>query len=271
MVGLADLIISPFMLRAFVATAAVAALAPLVGTFLVARRLALLGDGLGHLAFAGVGLAFLLGLPAGAGAAALALVSVLVLQYLLRRGVADTALAIIFYTGIAAGLTLAALAGRFGGAIYGYLFGSVLTLSTGETLLAVAAASVGVTLLALFFRPLALASLDEEAARAQGLPTGSLQLVVLLAAAAVVVLGMRIVGLLLVGALMALPVAAATQLASGFRATGLLALVGGEAAGILGLIASAFLNLPPGGAVVLFAALLWPLAHLLARAGVSLG
>jgi zinc transport system permease protein len=247
---------SEFMRLAFAAGAIVGVLAPAVGFFLVQRRMSLIGDGIGHVAFAGVAAGYLLGISPVATALLFALAGAIAIEWLRarRRTAGDQALALVFYTGIAGGVVLISAAGALNADLFAFLFGSILTVTREDVVLVAALGGAGLATIALLYRALAAAVLDEEGARVAGVPTGALNVVVAALAALTVALSMRIVGILLIAALMVLPVIAATRVAWSMRSTLLLAVAIGLASVLGGLTIAYYADLPPGGTVVLLAA-----------------
>ena len=244
-----------FMLRALVAALFTGLAAPAVGTYLVQRRLALMGDGLGHVAVTGVALGILTGLAPLWTAVAVAVVGAVLIEVIRERGrtSGDVALALLFYGGIAGGLMLTGLAGRDAGTLNKYLFGSITTISDAEVGLTIGLAMV-VLLLAVGLAPqLFGVAQDQDFAQVAGLNVRAYNLLVAVLAAVTVTVAMRTVGLLLVSALMVVPVAAAQQLARGFKVTLLLAMVIGTAASLGGITFSAFVDVAPGSTIVLLA------------------
>jgi zinc transport system permease protein len=243
-----------FMQRALIAAALVGILAPLVGVFLVQRRLALLGDGMGHVALTGVGLAFLLGtapIPTAMVTAALGAFLIEFIRYRSRTA-GDVALALLFYGGIAGGVLFASLApGKATSSLNAYLFGSLSTVASGDVIALIALCVVIVALLTLFGRELFAMSLDVDLAAVQGVRVRVMSTLLAVMAAVVVVVGMRVVGLLLVSAIMIVPVAAAQQVTRSFRSTAALALIIGLFASVSGLITSFYVEVPPGPTIVL--------------------
>lgn len=243
-----------FMQRALVACTIVSAVAPLVGTFLVQRRQSLSGDGLGHVAFAGVGFAFLFGVHPLVGALLLTLAGVVVLHRLQRRGVGgDVSLALLFYAGIAAGFLVTAKAGGSVNGVLAFLFGSPLDLSWGQTSAVVALSLAVAVVVAALYRPLVALAFDEGAARVSGVPVDGLVLGLGALVALVVVGGMYALGLLLVAAMMVVPVAAAAQVTSSYRATMLVASAIGAASAFVGLLIAFYADLSPSASIVLTA------------------
>jgi len=261
----------PFMQRALIAALLTGLIAPAIGTYVVQRRLSLLGDGLGHVALAGVGLALLTGAAPIPIAVVTCVVGAVVVEILRQRGKAtgDVGLAILFYGGLAAGVFLSGSSGVGAGGLAQYLFGSLTTVTSSDLrLIAILAIVILVTTLGLAPQLYAV-STDEEFARTQGLRVRLYNIAVVSLAAVTVALAMRTVGLLLVSALMVVPVAAARNLVRGFTA-GLLCAIGiGVATAVGGAAASFWVDAAPGAFIVLLAIgvfiLSWPISYLLRR------
>lgn len=242
-----------FMLRAFVAVALVGAVAPLVGTFVVQRRQSLIGDGMGHMAFAGVGFAFLVGLNPIVGALLLTGLASLALYRLQRDGLAgDVSLALIFYGGIATGFLFAASSQRLNPVI-GLLFGSPLNLTWADVAVIGVLALAVVLVVVGLYGPLVSLAFDEQAARVAGVPVSGLALTLTLVVSMVVVGGMNAIGLLLVSAMMVIPVAAASQVASSYRMTMIVGSAIGAGSAVAGLLIAFYADLAPGAAIVVTA------------------
>jgi zinc transport system permease protein len=245
-----------FMRRALVAAALVGLIAPLIGVFLVQRRLALLGDGMGHVALMGVGLAFLLGTAPIPTAMVTAALGAFLIEFIRSRSrtAGDVALALLFYGGIAGGVLFASLApGKASSSLNSYLFGSLSTVATGDLwALGILAVSV-LVILAIFGRELFAVCLDPDIAQVQGIRVRAMSTLMAVLAAIVVVIGMRVVGLLLVSAIMIVPVAAAQQLTRSFRSTAVIAVIIGLISSIAGLAGSFYIEVPPGPAIVILA------------------
>lgn len=243
-----------FMQRALIAATVVCAVAPVVGTFIVQRRQSLVGDALGHVAFAGVGLALLLAVHPLVGALALALLAAVALVRLQRGGLSgDLSLALVFYGGLAIGFLLASRAGVGFASLLGFLFGTPLNLSWGEVAAIVVLSALVLGLVIALFGPLAAMAFDEEAAQVSGVPTGALVLALTALVALVVVGGMQAVGLLLIAAMMVAPVAAASQVAHSYRGTMAIAALIGAASAVTGLLIAFYGDYTPGASIVLTA------------------
>jgi zinc transport system permease protein len=257
---------SEFMRLAFGVGAIVGVLAPTVGFFLVQRRMSLIGDGIGHVAFAGVAAGVLLDVSPTLTALVACVVGAVGIEWLRsrRHAAGDQALALLFYTGLAAGVVLVSLADALDVNLFSYLFGSILTVTRGDLALVAVLGVAGLATIALLYRALCAVVLDEEGARVAGLPIGALNVVVAGLAALTIALSMQVVGILLVAALMVLPVTAATRVAWSMRSTLLLSAAIGLGSVLVGLTVSYYGDVPPGGTIVLVAAAA-VLAALLAR------
>ena len=245
-----------FMRLAFATGAVVGLLAPAVGFFLVQRRLSLVGDGIGHLAFAGVAAGYLLGLPPVLTALVASVGGASAIEWLRarRHTAGDQALALVFYTGIAAGVVLISLAGALDVDLFAFLFGSILTTTRTDLVVVVGLGAAGLVAVALLYRALAGIALDEEGARVAGVPVATLNISLAVLAATTVAVSMRIVGILLIAALMVLPVIAASRIAWSMRSNLLLAMAIGLGSALGGLTIAYYADLPPGGTIVLVAA-----------------
>jgi zinc transport system permease protein len=245
-----------FMQRALIAAVLVGLTAPTVGVHLVQRRLSLIGDGLGHVALAGVAIGVLTSTAPVVTALVCALAGAVSIELIRARGrtSGDVALAVLFYGGIAAGVVIISQApGGTPGNLNAYLFGAITTTTAGDlAVFGVLAAFVLAVTLGLG-RYLFAVSNDEEYAAAAGLPVLAINMLLAAVTAITVVVSMRVVGLLLISALMIVPVATAQLVARSFRATTGLAMVIGVAVAVAGVSTSFYTDTPSGGTIVLFA------------------
>lgn len=245
-----------YMQYALMAGVLVGGCAPLIGAFLVQKRLSLMGDGIGHVAFAGVAAGLLLEVwPVGTALLA-AMIGAMVVEWLRSRRSesGDLALALLFYVGIAGGVVLAGKADGLDAGLLSYLFGSILTVSTADAWTVAALGAAIVVIVAAGWRTLFSVTIDESSARVAGMPVDGLNLALAALAAVTVVAAMRVVGVLLVAALMVLPVGAAQRLAGSFRATLVGSAVIGAGSAVAGLVIARLYSLAPGGTIVLVAA-----------------
>jgi zinc transport system permease protein len=261
-VSAVDLVLTyGFLQRALAAALLVAVLAGVLGVPLVLRRLSMFGLGLAHVAFAGVAVGFAAGVyPLGA-ALAVAVGSALVIQGLWGAGVleSDTALATVTTTGFAAGLLVVSLTGGFTTDLNAYLFGNLLAV-TGTDLALMAAAGVPLlVLVTLLYKELFYVTFDPDAARLSGLPVGALDAAFMALTATTIVLASRVVGLLLVAALLVIPAATGLQLASSFKGVVVASVVAGLISVLVGVLAAVEWGLATGATVVLASAVLFVL------------
>jgi len=263
-VAVTEMLTDPLMQRALLVALLVGLAAPVVGTYLVQRRLSLLGDGIGHVALTGVAVGWLAGSVAGVtphdalavpGAVVFAVIGAVAIEVVRSKGrtSGDVALALLFYGGIAGGVLIMSLAGGSSANLVGYLFGSISTVSGADLALTVALAAlvlgVGLGLRTAFFA----VSHDEEFARAAGLPVRALNVTIAVVAALTVTVAMRVVGVLLVSALMIVPVAVAQLVTSSFRRTMAVAMAVGVVVCLAGLTITYFHDASPGATIVVLA------------------
>lgn len=243
-----------FMRNALIGALLVGFAAPLVGVFLVQRRMSLIGDGMGHVALAGVAVGVLTGTQPVYTALVAAVLAAVAIELLRERGgtSGDIALAVMFYGGIAAGVVLMSLSTSASSAnLTGFLFGAILTTTQGD-LVAFALLSLVVVATATVLRQRLFAvANDEEYARATGLRVTTLNLILAVLTALTVVVSMRVVGLLLISALMILPNAIAQRIGGSFAATVRWAALIGVVAAVAGVVTSYYASTPSGGTIVL--------------------
>lgn len=267
--NLIDLLGLPFMHRALLAALFTGLAAPAIGTFLVQKRLALLGDGIGHIAVTGVALGLLTGASPTWTAIVVAILGAVLIEVIRERGHTngDVALALLFYGGLAGGVLITGLDGQGASSLNEYLFGSVTSISWGDVWFTLGLAIVIlVVTLGLLPQLFSVAS-DPEFAKVAGMRVRAYNILVAVLAAVTVTVAMRTVGLLLVSALMVVPVATSQQLARSFRTTLTGAMGVGVVAAVGGLLLSAGLSVratvAPGPTIVLLAlamfAATWPI------------
>jgi zinc transport system permease protein len=245
----------PFVIRALLGALFTGLAAPAVGTYLVQRRLALMGDGIGHIAVTGVALGLLTGASPTLTAVVVAVIGAVVIEVIRESGrtSGDVALALLFYGGIAGGVLITGLAGQSAATLNTYLFGSITTISTGDvTVTAVLAVVVVVLAVGLAPQLFAVAQ-DQEFAQVAGLDIRVYNLLVSVMAAVTVTVAMRTVGLLLVSALMVVPVATSQQVTRTFRGTLLAAMGLGMLVSLGGVVVASYVDVAPGATIVLIA------------------
>lgn len=244
-----------FFQRALAAGLIAAVVCPLIGIFVVVRRQSLIGDGLGHLAFAGVTGGYLMGWYPAAGALAFTIAGAVGIEFMRRRHTqySDMSLAIFFYAGIALAIIFSTMTRMPSSGLFSFLFGSIITVTEADVVLIAVSGSVIAAVIYFLFNKLMLIALDEDVAAVAGINTMCINMVFSVLTAVVVVVGMTVVGILLVSALMIVPVAAAYQLRRGFKATMAIAIVISILSVFMGLIISFYLDIAPGGTIVITA------------------
>jgi len=256
-----NLLLDPLVQRMLLAGMVVGIAAPIVGTYLVQRRMALLGDGIGHVALAGVAAGWLAGSLAGfaqrdalalPGAIIFAVAGAAIIERMRSRGTAaaDVVMAILFYGGIALGVLLIGASGGTSTNLLGYLFGSISTVSWTDVWISVILAGVIIAIGIGMRRALFAVTHDQEFASASGLPVEVLNMVVAVLAAITITVAMRVVGVLLVSALMIVPVAIAQLITHSFNRTMLIAMAIGAALTLTGIAITLYVNLQPGALIV---------------------
>jgi len=268
-----DLFTYDFMQRALIAALMTGLAAPAVGTYLVQRRLALMGDGLGHVAVSGVALGLLTGTSPVWMAILVSILGAVLIEVIRERGHAsgDVALALLFYGGLAGGVLLTGIADQSASRLQEFLFGSITTVSTDDVVVTGVLAAVVIVICVGLAPQLFAVAQDQEFARVAGLNVRFYNVLVAVLAAVSVSVAMRTVGLLLVSALMVVPVATAQQLTKSFRSTLGVAMALGMVASVGGLVVSGFASyqarVAPGPTIVLLSlvgfVLTWPVGSYL--------
>ncbi len=241
-----------FFQRALLAGVFIAAACALLGVFLILRRDAMVGHGLAHVTFAGIALGLFLKIIPLATALVIAILTALGIMKLKEKAglYGDTAIAIFSSVGFALGIMLVTLAHSFNVDLFSYLFGDILTIDATEVYLSVGLAAVVVLTVILNYRRFMYMTFDRDAAKASGVKVERLDILLTVLTAVTVVLGMKVVGILLVSALVVIPAAAGLQLASNFKQAIILSSVVALVSVLAGLFLSFFLDFPASGTIV---------------------
>lgn len=244
-----------FMIRAMIAALFTGLAAPAVGTYLVQRKLSLMGDGIGHIAVTGVAIGLLTGSSPTITAVIVAIVGGILIELIRASGrtSSDVALALLFYGGIAGGVLVTGLAGQSAATLNTYLFGSIVTTQPEDVVITVVLAAIVLAVTIGLAPQLFAVAQDAEFARVAGLNVRFYNLLVSVLAAVTVTVAMRTVGLLLVSALMVVPVATAQQVTHTFRATLFASMGIGMASSLGGVVITGFEDAPSGATIVLLA------------------
>ena len=261
-----------FMQRALLSGIFIALACALLGLFLVLRRDSMIGHGLSHVTFGGVALGLFLNIAPLMVALVVAMVcSLLILK--LKTGARlseDTSIGIFSSTGMALGIVLAGMSGKFNVDLFGYLFGNILAIDTFEVVIAVALAVAVIVLIGINYQELLYQTFDPESAQTAGIRVGLLNGLLAVLTSITVVIGMKVVGILLVAALLVIPSAAGLQVAANFRQAMLIASTVSVGSVLAGLLLSYYWDLPASGTIVLLSFFsflaLWGI-HMLKTAG----
>ncbi len=241
-----------FLQRALLAGIFVAIACAILGVFLILRRDSMIGHGLAHVSFAGIAIGLLLDLMPIAVATGVAVVTALgIMKVKERAGLyGDTAIAIFSSVGFAVGILIVSLAQGFNIDLFGYLFGEILAIDTFEVSFSVGLALIVVIIILLNYHRFMYMTFDRESAKVSGIRVQRLDVLLTVLTAVTVVLGMKIVGLLLVAALLVIPAAAGLQIASNFRQAILLSSLVSLVSVIFGLVLAFTLDFPASGTIV---------------------
>jgi zinc transport system permease protein len=259
-----------FIQRALLAGILIGALCAVLGVFLVLRRLSLIGDGLAHTTFGAVALALFAGLQGAAmllvSLPAMLLVSIGILKLASKARLGgDAAIGIVSSVGISLGVMLAVVGRGYGVDLFSYLFGSILAISSAELLIAAVLFVIVMAVLWFYYNELVVLTFNEEIASVSGIKVSFLNNLLAALTALTVVLAMKLVGIMLISALLILPASAALQVARGFRMTVVLALLFSVFSVVGGIVISFMLNLPSGATIILLAFVLFSMSFFLRR------
>lgn len=242
-----------FMRKALLAAGLIGAIAPAFGVFLVLRRLSLIADTLSHVALAGVAIGLLTSIyPPYVALGATSAAAVSVEELRARRLMpGDAALAVFLYGALALAIVIIGLADGFNSSLFGFLFGSILTVDTTSLWMIGGLAVVVIVFLSLFMSELAQISFDSDLARINGVRVHALNIGLAVIAGATITLAMRVVGVLLIGALIVVPVLIALRVSTGLNRTMVTASFVGMCVGLGGIVISYYADIAPGGSVAL--------------------
>ncbi len=250
--NLMDILEYGFIQRALIAGSFIGMLCSLLGVFLVLRRLSLIGDGLAHATFGSVALSLFLNMSALWISLPIVMMCALGILRLTERFRlnGDAAIGMVSSLGIAAGILLSSIAGGFNVDLFSFLFGSILAISNTEVILSIILSFLVLLMVSFFYNDLLSITFDEESAKVSGINIQRLNTIFVLMTAVTVVLSMKVVGIMLISALLILPPVTALQVAESFKATILVALLAAAISVISGILVSFYLDLPTGAVIV---------------------
>jgi zinc transport system permease protein len=242
-----------FIQKAFIAGSFVSVTCSVLGLFIVLRKMSMIGDGLSHVSFGAIALGLFLGIyPYYIAIPVVMIASLLILRISQKARVyGDSAIGIVSSVGIASGVIFASISKGFNVDLFSYLFGNILSISTTEVVLSVILSVVVVSVVYLFYWDLFSATFDEEYAKTTGIKTDNIHILLTLLTAITVVLSVKMVGIMLVSALMILPAVTALQLAKTFKDAMIIGGLTSLFSVLLGISSSFFLDLPTGATIVM--------------------
>lgn len=242
-----------FMIRAFMAGIIIGVLAPVIGTFLVVRRLSLMASTLAHISLLGVAIGLFTGIQPVLAAVATSVVSAVGIEQVrnTKKVFGESVLALFLSGSLALAVVLISLSKGFNQNLFSYLFGSITTVTQADIIVIAVLAAIIIITIILIYKELFLVSFDEELAQVNGLPSKSINMALIIMAAITVSLAMQVVGSLLIGALMVIPVITAIKFGKSFRQILYFSVGISLISVITGLFLSYYLDLASGGTIVL--------------------
>ncbi len=264
---MSDFLAYGFNQRALLTGALLGLTCAVLSFFVVLRRMAFIGVGISHAALGGIALGVVLGVSPVLAATAFSIVVAWMIGWIGGRGQVseDTAIGVFFPTAMAFGVALISRSDTYRQDLVGYLFGNILSVRTADVWVVAALAGVSLVILALFFKEFLFLGVDEEAARAAGLPAEALRYTLLTVLAVTIVAAMKLVGSVLVSAFLVIPAATGQAVARSSRGMLAVAVASALVSVAGGLWLSWLWNLPSGASIVLLSAALFFVALLAGR------
>ncbi len=242
-----------FIIRALVAGVIVGLISPLIGTFIVLRRLSVIGDTLSHTTLAGVALGILIGVYPVLTGMLVAIVAAISIEQLRRvyKNYEELSMPIMMSAGVGLAIIFISLSSGFSVEISSYLFGNILVVSTQDIWTIIILAIVILTTILLMYKELLYISFDEEGAKISGIPYNLINFIFIILIAITIAIAMRIVGILLVSSLLTIPVATALNIANSFKQTIFYSVLFSLLSVIIGMLLAIIFNLASGGTIVI--------------------
>ncbi len=256
-----------FMQRALIAGAAVAIPMALLGVFVTAKGIAFFGDGVAHASLAGIAIGLLIGISPLWAALVVAVIFAIVMALFDRYSKlkSDTILGFMFTVGMAIGIILLSFKSGYQPDLFSFLFGNILTISYSDLLFIIPFSVFTTILLLVLYKSILLMIVNREMAWLSGIPVFAAELLLYVFLAVTVVMGVKLLGIVLISALLIVPVATGRLLAKSLKSMLLQSIVFSELIVLGGLITSYYLDLPSGAVIVLFGALIFGLVFIVAK------
>lgn len=253
-----------FVQNAIISGAFIALTCSMLGVFLVLRKVSSIGDGISHISFGAIALGLFLDIcPLYIAVPIVILASLVILKINVRaRLYGDAAIGIISSLGISGGVILASLSNGFNVNLFSYLFGNILAISSNEVYISIVLAMTVLVVISFFYWDLFAATFDEEYAITTGIKTDFMNIFLIILVAITVVLSIKIVGVMLVSALLIVPASTALQLCKRFKTTLIISSLVAASSVLLGVLASLYMNLPTGAAIVMISIFIFCFAFL---------
>jgi len=255
----------PFMVRALISGVFVAILLGWLGAFVVTRKMSLIGDGIAHASLAGIALALLLGWAPIPVAAVLSIFMAGIIYFLEKKTKisSDMAIAVMFTTGMAIGIILLHFYQGYQPELVSYLFGNILTINTYDLWNIIFIGSIILICLFVFYRKILFSTFDPVGAYLSGIKPWIYDLILYMSTAVAIILSIKLVGIILVSALLVTPSAIAKLFAKSFKLFTILAIIISAIIVFVGLVSSYFLDLPSGAVIVLTGTLLFFISYVI--------
>ena len=260
---------SPFMQKALIAGILVSVLTGLISVFIVLRKMSFIGAGISHAAFGGVAVGFFTGINPLVTAIIYSILVAIGIESTGRRGriSEDVSIGIFYSVSMALGVALVSLSKSYNVDLFGYLFGNILAISQADIVLTICTFALVTVFIVIFLKDLFLSAYNEELAQISGVPVSLLNKLFMIALAVTIVISIRIVGIILVAALLVIPGATARLFAKGLRSMLVFSCLAGVVSVISGLLLSYQYDIAPGASIVLVSAFIFFLSLMLKKKG----
>lgn len=248
-----DIFSHSFMIRAFLAALMIAVSAPCIGLPIVLKRFSAIGDATSHSALGGIAFGLLIGINPVIGAVLFSIIAVLSIEALRKRfgSYSEIATVVIMSTGIGLTAVLSGFIDNGSASINSFMFGSIVAVSDFELILTLILSASVVIVTTVLYKEIYAITFDEEAARLSGIPVNVINFILMLLTAITVSVASRIVGALMISSMLVIPTATAMLISKSYKETLIWSIVFAEAFTVSGLFASYYLDMRPGGTIIL--------------------
>ncbi len=250
-----EILSSAFMQKALIVGIIISLISGLVSVFVVLRKMSFIGAGISHAAFGGIAIGFFTGIDPTISAVFYCIAVALGIELVSRKGKVpeDTSIGIFFASSMALGIVLISLSGQYNVDLFGYLFGNILAITDGEVLLSLFIAVLAIGVIMLFLKEIFLTTYNEEIARISGIPVRAINILFLVVLSVSIVISIKIVGIILISALLVIPGATAKLFAKNLYFMIVTSIGVAALSTVLGLFISYEFDIAPGGSIVLTA------------------